>query len=700
MNLTRLLQNHNSKTSISKLIDGKRFDCIEYSANILACDPQLRIDEAYKSKKELGHDDLSFDMLLKLSLDELSNEESQKLVLAKGFAQDAIYILERTLTEDELLSDVNKDKGTKATIEPVIRRIQYLQNIDFFSADKLESKLIVITKNHGIKDKTIKASIYPKIAANEDQQFQQVKLPFQVIGTSPDSKILIWHKGHLKHVPVSQLKEDDLELSIKPPFDAIAVKAQIIRTAREKGIINQQDPFKTGLWKTDRGWLLISGKKFVLIGHDKNITLEDPVFQDRIILLEDTIDWVDIDKVRPDKSLLKQTFNEILQIVEQWNWLDDGMAEYITAFLMLTPFQEQMDWRPWLFLTGHSGCGKSAFWDDVLVPIYGILVARIDNATPHAPIQAVAGSTRILVLDEFEKNKNVPTILNNLKPTGRGGPHAKGTLGEKVKYFNLHHMPWFACIFLPPSLYHDESKRNRTIRFEINKKQKGKPLTHVLTKAESKAICPRIISSMIPIWDEIQEKAEHIFKRTKKIVNDLDKQIVPRTVENFMYASALLNIITGEDHTVPLWGKIGSEDDGQTLIRTILYTKIRYNLGEYLVIDLIKVLIGEPAEHPSLKENLAKDALRLHGITTVQPKAFPNTWYIAFLPDQIRKTLLKNDEDYGKVDIEAPLERINGSIKNAKTAWGSKETTEGKKRILERCIHIPANIVLEKETSQ
>jgi hypothetical protein len=625
---------------------------------------------------------MSFIEFLKVSINiEKDQSEINALLSVKEEAKKAIDAQEYLLDEEQLLSRVTNEPS-EDSLKIVAKRIGILRKIeDNVAADVLEKRLIDTAKLHGIKTDTIKELVTPKKPKDVDHPKE---LPFHVLGYNGERKILIWHNGHLMSIPVSQLKNDELSLIIGPGVeDEKALKTQIIEIAHRKGLIDEGDPIKSGVWEINSEWLVVSGKDSLLIGSENATLLDGPVFQDRIVHFEKN-GWVKICRITPRTCPLKEIFDFCFKHISQWEWDSPDMAEYVTAFVMLSPFQQAMNWRPWLYVTGPTSCGKSAFFEYVLEQIYGRLIKKIDKATAHSVAQAVGSTSKILILDEFEKNKHIPDILEVLKLMSRGGSKTSGTPGNSEVSYALHHMPWMASIYLPKTINLDESQRNRMIRFDLKKKRGGKSL-NILSSEETENLCANIISSVIQKWKEIQKTAIDLEKESSSIIEALDGKVSGRMVQNFMYASALLSIVKGRSYTVPEWAKQKERDDGQTIVQTIINAKTRYEGNEYLICDLIEIAVGEPMLGINLNSKQALNALRLNGLSVVSS----GTWFIAFHPDSIRKSLLKGDDDFKDLDISAPLERIAGAKKNIKTAWG-----EGSRK--EWCIHVPIDYLYNR----
>lgn len=138
----------------------------------------------------------------------------------------------------------------------------------------------------------------------------------------------------------------------------------IIADAHRKGKIDEDKPLQTGVWKLKNEWLVISGQRVLVIDQNNSINLLDhPIFDGKIIKF-DRRDWIDWDHFKDiyRKIKLNEVYDKVLAKVLAWNWLEPEMAAYATAFVLLSPLQQAMTWRPWLHLAGAKSTGKSSIF--------------------------------------------------------------------------------------------------------------------------------------------------------------------------------------------------------------------------------------------------------------------------------------------------------------------------------------------------
>lgn len=511
------------------------------------------------------------------------------------------------------------------------------------------------------------------------ESVQEAKLPFHVLGHNAQREILIWKDGRLIALPAGRLNKDELRLYVGGDSEWFqeegaekALKLQLIDTAHKKGFIDDQAPLKAGVWYINKRWLIISGKKAVTIEGTRLQYLDEPIFEGKLVETEGAcwLNWsVFEEAMRIEQSDLRNVFDLIYKKIKQWNWLDPSMSAFVTAFVMLSIMQHAMSWRPWIYLTGAKSTGKSTFFEDILQGIYGGQVERLDKSTAHATAQTIGNSGRIPVFDEFEKHRHIPDILELAKLFNRGGQKTSGTGSDKAHRFHLHHIPWFGSIYLPKKLMQDAAQESRIVKFELKKLTNASPPLERL--GEGAVIAAKIVVAMILAWSEIEVKAQELNADRQLFIQE-QPGIEVRTVENFMYASALLAIVApeGVEEIFPKWATLQSEEDGDKLLDTIL--------ASLIYVEGNKVSVGEMLQ----KAGRYIEELERHGLKIVMHKSKD---FLALRCESVTRHLLK-DTEYAVLDIRSPLARIEGAIGSAQVKMAG---------VNQRCVLIPVERVLD-----
>lgn len=654
-----------------------------------AKDMKDRWDLLKEKKEKLGYGDLTFKEFTDLKPDINGGQsEAGQLLEAQEMVANLIdvekEIVKGSKSNDDLIKIINEEKNTES-LKRVCRRISNLRKTgSLVESDQLIKKLKDAAKTIDVTAKTVD-SLLNEETSSKSKNIQAVDLPFHVLGFNSQRKVLIWFNGHVMHIPILSLSSELELLWGLPPEQINVVKSEM----REKGIIDEEMPIKVGIWrlpewKEEEKTLIVSGRGGVFLQKGKFTPLKGPVVDEQIVQFERK-HWIDLEALQTCSADLKLTFNQIRDILSEWPWISPDMADWMTAFVMLMPFQQLMSWRPWLWLDGASNSGKSAFFDEFLEQLYGSLIKRADKATAHSLMQATGNSGKIPVLDEFEKYKHNDELLNCCKLMNRGGIKTTGTTGQNELSFHLHHMPIFGSIYLPRTLITDQSQRNRIVRFSLGKVLKPK---RVIASNEMQRLGLNSIAAVLSSWGEIESIASQIASETPQIVEDFEGELSSRSVENFKYAAAILRIVTGEEQAVPAWARQEQVDDGRTIIEAIIRQKIRDSKGcEHLVQDLIESACGEPGEFNATQDQ-AHDILRLHGLRIVESKK--GTKNLALRTDMVSSEILKGDDDFKGLDLTEPLRRIPGA-ETKRTSWGKGSGTKP------YAVQVPIECVLPDE---
>lgn len=544
------------------------------------------------------------------------------------------------------------------------------------------------TSRSGKNDEAIFNEMVDKVKQEQEQTQPSpppdIKLPFHVLGFNNQRQVLIWHKGKIIPIPAANISNNDIKLLAGnqseeqgKPSPYTAIKDKIIALAHEKGLIDDEEPIKSGIWKLKNDWIIVSGKRAATVQDGVFSFLETPLVNNRTIEFERS-SWIDLDRLKDrfEKPNLVDVFEKVRLLISQWNWADSSMPDYIAAFIILQLFQHAMKWRPWIYLLGAAHTGKSSFIEYVLERLLGCLIKRLDKSTGHATAQAIGWSGRIPVFDEFEKNKHMSDVLETMKLSNRGGMKTSGTTGDKHKEFSIHHQPWFASIYLPRSFSSDQAQLSRIVKFELKRVTEGKSIIGILDDEAQELVCD-IVTAVISAWPQIESEARKIEQRKESIIKECDGKISGRTVDNFMYAMALLSLLKRETPKMPAWAIGEIKDDGENILESIIMSKIKLGYNEYLVIDLIHKILEEVVS-VDVTAAVAKELLRNNGLSVVKK---PSGWCLAIRCKDVEESLFKSHSDYQRVAISAPLERIDGAEKGVKTEWGAN--------VKQRALHIP-----------
>ncbi len=483
-----------------------------------------------------------------------------------------------------------------------------------------------------------------------------------ILGYTPDGIVITWTRGTLSMIKDKDLTSVRWHLLTGKQYskeDFGSAKSQIITVAHSHGILYPDNEMSIGIWQEDNKIYLVNGDQILLWNGEKFVNQTIPIINNKIITLSNTR-WLDnkllLTSSKADSKIdLHKVFQQLFEILNQWHFLDQNMVKYITAFIMLAPFSTLMKWRPIVYILGKRGVGKTTLLD-LLQTLWGSLVVRLDKTTAYAIGQSVGNTAKIPILDEFENDRHIIDILTLLKNTTgeEGGTITRGTIGRNSAKYRIKQMFWLASIYAPVA---DAAVFSRLALFEMGKYTNS--TLHFPTVEEISQLRHLIISSVMPLWNEIETTASQ-YRKDKNLYTVQDG----RLIDNYAYASALVDIAGFEGGMPSYINEITFAEDEQTILDTILESKIKYaefegNISEALV-----------------KEN-DLEAFGLKPITHDKMK------FLAIKPEVVVRQLLK-DTRYKDMDISAVLERVPGALKSVVIKMNGRST---------RCVLIPWEVL-------
>lgn len=617
--------------------------------------------------KQLGFPVQSLEEALKIEAETAGDQQTGIEILKKQ--QEVKCLLgeiDKLVSDDEFIDtfDIKSSSSNEITefVSKAIDRICTLKgNGNHVGASVLENKLIEKTKGK------VKKSIIEREIVRELQILypNEYKYSFQVLGFTgrQNRNILVYHKKTIYPIPSRSVANPyDLKLLFGKEIDIDHVAQFIVEEAHKMGELENHRELRSGIWKLGKDWLAVSGGEILHISEEGIKYLSSPIYKKNLINCDSKcIDLTTLKKSLETKNdkleQLRECFYTLRKYVAQWKFVQESMVDYITALVFLMFVQSAMTWRPWIYLRGNAGSGKSTIIETIFEQILGKLLKKLDKTTAYCIAQSVGNTTKALVLDEFEKNERNPAILEECKSMNKGGKTTRGTPDEKAKEYTYYQMPLFASIYLPMSINSDEAQRSRLIVLELLSDRKTYSLETMSTE-EAEDLQIKIIDSMISLWTEIEKKAKEIKKRTPEIIEARNKKISARTVENFQYPSALLSMITGKEYTVPRWAEQDQINDGKYIFTRILDSKIQHKGESYSVLSLINNCVEEKVENRQLSSEFSLSLLKQNGITISQSKTDGDL--LGIDPIEV-KQLIKRCDEFKDICIKSALLQIPGA---------------------------------------
>ena len=486
------------------------------------------------------------------------------------------------------------------------------------------------------------------------EQLQKSSWNFTVLGHTPSREVVIWYGGKVEQIKPSQIRHEDIKMLFGAHIDAKqcgVLKNQIIEQSRKK-IIRLETPIKSGVWKFGEIFVIISGSNVIKIQNGNYQVIDEPVVGEKIVEFTDA--WLDIKNFAiayREGRTLSTIFSTVHSYISQWNWRHQESAEYVTAQLMLSIFQHAMRWRPWNRIHGPRGSAKTLLFEHIFEPLLGSLYKELGKTTAHALAQSVGNSGVVPILDEFEKYPKIDAILETCKLFNRGGTKTSGTPSLDPQKYRLFHSLWFANIYLPPSMNSDAAQKSRLLEFELLPPDKRYPKIPNLEGAHMRV---DLVAAMLLHWEQIEQQA--VFIENQEYRTSDGRLPDGRAIDNLSYAGALIKLATGKEFCFPTWMEMQTEDDGITILKTILNSVLdvpndsnrpqKRTVAE--CIDLIAT--------GSSSKNNADSAMKLSGL------AYKNK-ALAIHPSTILQRKLLKNTPFESLEIGDPLYRLPGSTR-------------------------------------
>lgn len=246
------------------------------------------------------------------------------------------------------------------------------------------------------------------------------------------------------------------------------------------------------------------------------------------------------------------TIEEAEAIFSRWNWRHNEEAPTIMTGLTLASFVQTLwEWRPHVAITGDTKTGKTTLFE-TLDRIFGRLAVRSSRSTAAGLRQALHGTGRVPLCDEFEQSNHRKEILEMIRASSRGDVVIRGTQSHESVQFSLRHIFYVAAIEVMMDRSPD---RNRFVNLELippTAAKRGKLITPPARQLHN--LGQRLLA--IAIHSIIEAKSLALTLKS----NPIDG-IDTRVVESYAVPAAILSVALGY-----------TESDAFDLLRNMLRT--------------------------------------------------------------------------------------------------------------------------------
>lgn len=359
---------------------------------------------------------------------------------------------------------------------------------------------------------------------------------WKLLGHTRDLEYVFYRDGEVFTIDPDRFTTTKMQIFFGITEDEAKKVKKALPIEASKMEVDVKNTIGNGVYKgsNDKEFIIVNGAKVIkaeyrMVKHDIEIS-DTPIVNGKLVDVRGSKEWLDTDEllksqesIKDAKETLQEQFKEIKKVVSCWSWESPEMADYLTAFVLLAPFQRLMTWRPSLWITGRGSNGKTLFFERVLQKLYGNLTIRLDNSTDYGAIQRLNSTSQIALLDNFEPDKRSLKFMKTFEIANRGGDIVRGTPTKEPINFKLEHMLWYNAVMLASQTRATDS---RIVEFHLANPLKENP------ELPSNVSTEKIVYSMLELWNDLE--------KLKQLYVDDNKS---RDAENIGYAYALLNLL-------------------------------------------------------------------------------------------------------------------------------------------------------------
>jgi hypothetical protein len=288
-------------------------------------------------------------------------------------------------------------------------------------------------------------------------------------------------------------------------FDHRQLASDIIRDCQAKGPYVESYERRTGVWLGKDGQLLVNGQK---LWSSKGEVLEHGIHDGRVYPAGGDVGF---NMSTPEAS--EQEVQQILQAFGGVMWRHPLGAELILGFLGGAFVSSALRHRPHLLLTGAAGVGKSTALEMAKWLLGPLGYASTGPQTMAAYYQALGGTSRAALLDEFEADPtkghakdtfDIARISYSLQEGDEG--IVRGTPGGTAKSYRFY-TPFMAAGVSPGKMQPADISRWVVLE-AMSRKGDAKQLS----ETEAREIGPRLARLFIARWSVYQASEKVVRK--------------------------------------------------------------------------------------------------------------------------------------------------------------------------------------------
>lgn len=458
-----------------------------------------------------------------------------------------------------------------------------------------------------------------------------------------------------------------------PPdkYDIKKVRHAIAHAASDKQFYGDEK-YGAGIWEHDGQLVLVKAKEVGILNGSGRIEQSNlPFVNGRILDCgRNSGDWYDLGTLNRylaeavSHEWCDGVISEAVKMFSMWTWRQAQQTPtVITGLVIASWLQSIWPWRPQVFVTGNSNTGKTILLQEVVAEgIFGKLGMFVEKPTEAAISQRMRHHSKVIFVDEFEKDTHRQKILELFRTTSRGGVKIRGTADHRGAEFRLKHIPWLSAV---ESGLTREADKNRYIILDldtITDEKRAKFLKPPQSQCIDLGL--RLLAIGLAHYQEA--------KRLTRILQVMTLPNVPsRCVESFALPVAVIAAGYGwneQQATELLKAVMGGWDftfqqsqDHVECLSTILTQKARLPRGEEKIVSALLREMPNP-------DNI--NALNGVGVRIIQKRN--STDQVLWLcHDVVNRTLLRNTK-FTDHSIDQYLMRFRGACHSRQRLGGDE----------------------------
>ncbi|MBL8306509.1 MAG: hypothetical protein JNM33_07415 [Rubrivivax sp.] len=288
-------------------------------------------------------------------------------------------------------------------------------------------------------------------------------------------------------------------------FNHRRLATDVISACQHAGPYSETLERKVGVWKMDDGQLVVNGRQ---LWRPDGTVMEHGIHEGRVYPASGDVQF--------DCDTPAATDAEVRKILAAFNsprWIHPMAGELVLGYIGVGIVSVALRRRPHVLMTGPAACGKSTVLEYVRWLMGSLAYACTGPQTLAAFYQSLAGTTKVVVNDEFEADPTrkackdtfeIARMSYSLQEGDEG--IVRGTVTGKSRSYRFY-SPFIAAGISPGKM--EPADLTRWLILEA----KGKPVGDRLTEAEARDIGPKLARLFVNRWNVFQASEDMVRQR-------------------------------------------------------------------------------------------------------------------------------------------------------------------------------------------